>query len=64
MVMAKYGKEIDKLLTYNYQSNNEFDVVKVALIDKGYATEHWDEWKTPMGERDDTEKSKYATSIL
>ena len=45
MVMAKYGKEIDKLLTYNYQSNNEFDVVKVALIDKGYATEHWDEWK-------------------
>ena len=45
MVMAKYGKEIDKLLTYNYQSNNEFDVIKVALINKGYAMEHWDEWK-------------------
>lgn len=45
VVMAKYGKEIDKLLTYDYQSNNDFDDVKVALINKGYAKEHWDKWK-------------------
>lgn len=45
VVIAKYGKEIDKLLTYNYQSETDFDDVKVALIDKGYATKHWDNWK-------------------
>lgn len=45
VVMAKNGKEIDKLLTYNYQSKTDFDDVKVELINKGFATEHWEEWK-------------------
>lgn len=45
IVMAQYGKEIDKLLKYNYTFSSEFDDVKIALIQSGFAEEHWCDWK-------------------
>lgn len=44
-IMARHGKEIDRLLRHDYYWESEFRSVKVELIKNGYAREHWDDWK-------------------